>query len=387
MVHQPAAAQTADQPGFFAIVIPVFDGDTPTGTISAEISADGNYRISTQSLLSVLGRIYGPAEFAKLSQDLSGISVIGPEQVARLGLPIRFDAQKVALIISAPADVRARTILEFTKLDSEPPITKSRRIPENASGYLNMNLSVIDDPLLGAGRSRAELLLDNAVRIGDYVFENAAVLEVGGVNDRFISRRGTRVTRDFADSMLRVSVGDQTSSSVGFIGSVDLLGVSAFRNVEIFQSFRSTRPTGRQSFILTESANVDIYINGALARQERLTAGNYDLANFQLVDGANDVRVEAINDRGESQTFTFTNFFNAQLLAPGISQWEINAGFRAQRFDLSLDYEFNKPVIAGFYRRGASDTLTIGGNFKLEDNQIIAGGEAVLALPIASLSV
>ncbi|MEQ5787954.1 hypothetical protein J3454_08630 [Erythrobacter sp. NFXS35] len=369
------------------LTVPVYDGDAPLGTVSAEVATDGNFRVPTESLLPILQRIYDADQFARLSEQLTGVQHVSRADAERLGVPLRFDQSRVALVLSIPADARGRTTLQFNSLGEEPAPTASRREPEDFSGYLNVSLGVIDDPRLLVGRTRGELFLDGAVRMGDFVIENTSILRAGGGDDRFHSRLATRITRDFPDQLMRVSVGDVIPPTVGFIGSVDLLGVSAFRNVEVFQPFRSTRPTGRQSFVLNETANVDIYVNGSLLRQERLPPGNYDLANFQLIEGANDVRIEIVNDRGEKQSLDFTNFFDSQLLAEGISQWEFAAGFRSQRFAFTIDYEFDTPVASGFYRRGVSDVLTLGGNFKLENDQIIMGGQAIAATGLGNFSL
>lgn len=379
-------AQVPAAERFFPLTVPVFDIDAPVGTVSARVSADGNFRVPTASLLPILERIYAPAEFEAFKARTAGIEEIGPEDAARLGFAIRFDALRVALVLDVPAAMRATAEIEVGRTSRAPEPSPTRRAPEPFSAYLNMNLGVVDDPTLRSGRTRGTMLLEGAVRLSDYVLENAATLEVGGSNHRFLSRQGTRLTRDFAEAGIRVSAGDLFTNSRGFIGSEDFVGISILKNVDVFNPFQTSRPTGRKSFTLARPSDVDIYVNGALVRQTRLQPGNYDLTNFPLVEGGNDVRVEVRDDLGQVQNFTFTSFYDADLLAVGKSEWDLSVGFESTRFDTRLDYDFDELVVAGSYRRGITDSLSLGSSVRYLRDQVMVGVEAVAATPLANIS-
>jgi outer membrane usher protein len=385
-VAPAALGQALATERFFPLTLPVFDIETPVGTVSARVSPDGNFRVPVASLLPILEHIYAPAEFEALKARVAGIEEVGPEESARLSLAIRFDAQKVALILDVPAAIRGTAEIEVGRTSRAPEPSAARRAPEPFSAYLNMNVGIVDDPTLRSGRTRGTMLLEGAVRVSDYVLENAATLQVGGPNHRFFSRQGTRLTRDFPDAGIRVSAGDLFTNSRGFIGSEDFVGVSVLKNVDVFNPFQTSRPTGRQSFTLSRPSDVDIYVNGALIRQMRLQPGNYDLTNFPLVEGGNDVRVEVRDDLGQVQNFTFTSYYDADLLAVGKSEWDLSAGFESTRFDTRLDYDFDEMVVAASYRRGITDSLTLGASARYLRDQVMLGAEAVAATPIANIS-
>jgi outer membrane usher protein len=381
-----AVAQSVPTDQLFALTIPVIDINAPVGTVSARIGRTGDYRIPTASLLPILERIYSAGQFAALRARLEGLTEIGPGDAARLHLPIRFDAARVALILEpAPGD-RAETLLEIGRSSRAPEAGPSRHAPEALSGYLNMSFGVVDDPTLGIGRTRGTLLLDSAVRLADFVLENSASVEIGGVDGMIFNRQATRLTHDFPEAGIRASVGDLFTSSVGFTGSEDILGISIFKNVDVFDPFQTSRPIGRQSFILSRPSDVDIYVNGALIRQSRLQAGTYNLTNFPMVDGANDVTLQIRDDQGQVRTFAFTSFFDSELLGAGISQWELNVGVNATRFNRQIKYDFNDIVGAGYYRRGVTNALTLGANASYFSRRLIVGAEAIAATPIANIS-
>jgi len=385
-VGSGAAAQTVPAEQLFVLTIPVLDINVPIGTLTARIGRGGDYRVPTESLLPILERLYAPAEFAALKARLEGLAEIGPDDAARLRLPIRFDPALVALIVEPAPGERAETLLEIGRSSRPPEPSASRHVPAGASGYLNMNFGVADDPTLGIGRTRATILLDSAVRISDFVLENSAAVEFGGVDGALLSRQATRLTRDFPESGLRLSAGDLFTSSAGFTGSEDILGVSLFKNVDVFDPFQTSRPIGRQSFVLGRPSDVDIYVNGALIRQSRLQAGTYNLTNFPMVEGANDVTIEIRDDQGQVQSFAFTSFFDSQLLGKGVAQWEVNAGVNATRFNRQIKYDFGDVAAAGFYRRGITNSLTLGVNGSYFSERLIVGAEAIAATPIANIS-
>lgn len=368
------------------ITVPVFDGDRPIGTVAARVNGTGAYRISAAALISILRPVYSAEEFALLEPQVATLGEIGPDEAARLGLPIRFDAQKAALRLDVPANQRGRTEIALAAPGRVPEPDRSRQTPRDFTAYLNTNISVVDNPAFSGSRTSGAVLFEGAVRWGGFAIENSSVLATGGHEDGSLSRQFTRVTRDFPIAGVRVSAGDLFSTSRGFIGSVDVLGVSAVRNVETFDPFQSSRPTGRQSFILNEASNVDIIVNGAVLRQVRLPAGNYDLTNFPLTDGANDVRIEARNDLGQTTAFNFTSFFDSNLLRTGLSQWDFTAGVAATRLSRRIEYDFNDALVSGFYRRGISDALTLGISGRYFRDQWLIGGEATGATALGRFS-
>lgn len=382
-----AGAQTAGAvPLLVPITIPIYDVDSPVGTISAKVSPTGDFLIPVASLLPVLQTLYDDDSFALVAARLQGRGEIGPEDVAALRLPIRFDPQRVALILEVPADVRGRTVLELGASGRAPDPTRSRRPPDDFSGYLNVNFGLIDDPTISNSRTRALFLTEGALRFGGFVLENSATLEFGGVEGQTLSRQATRLTYDIPDAGIRLSAGDIFTPSIGFVGSTDILGISAFRNVDVFDPFQTSRPVGRQAFQLSVPSDVDIFVNGALVRQQRLQPGSYDLTNFPQIEGANDIRIEVRNDLGQTQTFSFSSFYDADLLAPGIDQWEFDAGVLATRFNRQVQYDFDAVAAQGFYRRGITNELTLGVNGQYYDGRGIVGAEGVVATAFANIS-
>ena len=109
------------------------------------------------------------------------------------------------------------------------------------------------------------------------------------------------------------------------------------------------------------------------------------------------------DDTGQRQTLEFTGFSGQELLAPGISEWSVNAGVKsydmgvveqglspaisspinttlvnknlANSFYAQRQYFFDQPAVTGFYRTGILDWLTTTSNFQSDTQVVMAGAD------------
>src|SRR3546814_18309009 len=92
---------------------------------------------------------------------------------------------------------------------------------------------------------------------------------------------------------------------------------SDLRSYGLLQPYQSVRPTGRQSFFLRRPSTVEVMVNGQLMRRVRLDPGPYDLSDFPTGYGANDVRLNIVDDTGKAETLRFNMFFDQNQLDIG----------------------------------------------------------------------
>ena len=385
----PGVAQQVEAPEekSFPLTVPIFDVDAPVGTVGILLTPSGEYQIPRASLLKLIEGLAGAERAAQISAKLPDTQYIRREDAANAGFTLTYDPGRVALVLRLPVADRLANEIAISRPPSVPEPTEARVEPAKFSAYTNFAFGVGNDPGIGGSETSATLRLQSAVRMRNFVIENEAFLETGEQAGRTLSRSATRISYDIPTAGIRASAGDIFTTSRGFTRSEDILGVSVFKNVEIFNPFAATRPTGKQSFTLARSANVDIFINNQLVQQVRLPPGSYDLTNFAQLDGANDIRIETRDDLGELNSFNFTSFFDSDLLVPGMAEWQINAGVRSLRSDRQITYDFGEPVVSGFYRRGVSETLTLGGSAELRENRALIGAEIVNANRLANVSL
>src|SRR3546814_12066783 len=91
-------------------------------------------------------------------------------------------------------------------------------------------------------------------------------------------------------------------------------------------------------------------VNGQLMRRVRLDPGPYDLSDFPTGYGANDVRLNIVDDTGKAETPRFNMFFDQNQLAAGRSEFALYAGVKAPRLIGGLHYP-DARAVSGYYRR------------------------------------
>jgi outer membrane usher protein len=138
----------------------------------------------------------------------------------------------------------------------------------------------------------------------------------------------------------------------------NILGVSLERSFSELQPHKDTRPDARRSFVVYQSSEVEVRVNGRTVRTFRLPPGEYELSDLPLVTGGNRITVEVTENSGRVRTYDFTVFYDHDLLKPGLSEWHVAAGFPP---DYDIDgrhYVFDRPALYAEYRRGILENLT-----------------------------
>ena len=110
------------------------------------------------------------------------------------------------------------------------------------------------------------------------------------------------------ENAMRICSGHITPDYTGFQTAPDLLGVSVQQTYAQLQPTKYIRPTGSHSFRIERPSEVDIIIDNVLFRHIRLAPGNYDLSELPLRPGANNVKLEIVDDTGTRRTLEFTAF-------------------------------------------------------------------------------
>jgi outer membrane usher protein len=237
-----------------------------------------------------------------------------------------------------------------TNGDKTPATQLAKRAA--VSGYVNLNAAGQYSEAAGErGTFSPALSLSSAVRVVDLVIENEATVASGG-----FTRQGTRAVYDDQSRAIRYTVGDITPATAGSQAGSSFLGVSIQKSYEKLQPQRSIRPTGERSFRLDRPSEVDIIINGQVIRRLQMPPGDHDVSELPLKSGMNEVTLEITDDT--RQTLKFTVFFDHTLLAPGISEWGVAAGYRSVMAPARMQYFWGEPAVTGYYEEGITENFT-----------------------------
>jgi outer membrane usher protein len=365
---------------------PMRDGNFVLAEVTFILGADDSLRVESRSFTEALRPVLAPERIADLQNKLGTVDYVPAATLEQLGYIVRYDPAAIGLIVQIPAESRSARDLSLRRFDD--PATGNFVEPATLSGYINFR-SFADYIWSGrdSGFQSPTSLIDSAIRYKGIVLENEATLRLGSGTQQAFTREGTRLVYDDRRRLIRFAAGDLITSGRGFSGSPQIAGISAQRVYSIVDPLRSVQPRGDRSFTLTRAATVDATINGQSVRRIRLEPGVYNVRDFPFVQGTNNVLFNITDDAGGVQTIAFSQFFDRTLLAPGLTEFAVQAGIFAPFSTSSRDYQFDEPAASGWFRRGMSETLTLGGNFNARDDGATIGAEATVATALGIIGV
>ena len=383
-IPNPAAAANTARPvngsgHAIILTVPVMDASANLGDILLSVDASDRMTVSSGRLLALLSTVLKPDATEQLRQALATVPAIGPDDLTPLHYAMHYNPQTIALELTIPTAMRAARAIQLAPDDSR--ILGNFETPAQFSAYLNLRGSIdyVDE---GAqpGLGTPALFFDGATRYRGVVLESQATWQPGVVGPDF-QRRGTRLVYDDLPDLTRWTVGDLQTIARGFQSAPDIAGISLLRSYSALQPQSVARPTGLQSFSLERPSTVEVLVNGRLARRLRLDPGAYDLRDFPFVEGANDIRLNILDDAGRTQALDFNFFADSSQLAEGLSEFGYYAGIAAPPGIGGPQYSSDWRM-TGFYRRGISNRLTLGANFQADRRTQMTGLEATFATPI-----
>lgn len=365
------------------LTIAAMDGPVLLGELPVIVDPDDRMRVPARRLLDLMSQLLAGDQFKTIEAAVLTQGEVSLAEFERSGIGLRFDAQRLELQLLIPSELRVSRRLQVAALDRDR-IGEFQQ-PESFSAYINVRGAldyVSDGP--GDGFQNPTFFLDGATRLGDVVVEGEAFWQPGNDGTDF-RRQGTRLVYDDLESVSRWTVGDLEPVGRVFQVTPNMAGLSIARSYSALRPQQIIRPRGGRSFFLERASTVEIYVNGTLARRVRLNPGNYDLDDFPYTQGANDVRVNIIDDSGREETLRFNIFLDQTQLAEGLTEFGVYLGVSAPLGPSGPDYS-DEIVFTGFARHGVSDALTLGGNFQIDKQTAMGGFEAVLGTSVGTFS-
>ena len=359
------------------IAVSVRDNQATLGEISLTISEFGDLSVPLAELLSLLGNRITHQERERLISLALANGQVSLEKVNWGATKLTFDKRNIELQLAITEPGEDGTVISVS-----PPIqggTENLARPAELSMYITLR-SAMDYVRHGSEAELRSPLIGSqyAVRFGGVVVEGEQQYNSNSIGSPW-SRLGTRAVVDLLRRNVRIVAGDTQSHSVGFQQAANVVGVSLGRQYRLFDPSRNIFPTSLDSFVLAQASDVEILVNGATVRRVLLAPGRYNLEDFPFVRGSNDVQVRAVDMLGRPEIARFNRYFDLDLLRPGLSEFNATAGFISTPGPSAPVYDFARPIVAGFYRRGLTNQLTAGLNVQADKNARQIGAQAVLA--------
>ncbi len=332
-------------------------------------------------LLERTGVLYAPqAAFAEwrvsLRPTAQSIDIKGQPYFALSSVPgyeakIDFSTQSLALTFSP--ETFALT------LKQEESLARPKLDPVLPSAFLNYDVNYSASQFAGTPNAYN---LGALVELG--ISNNAGLLTSSAAGRNLIRNGGdnaspswvrleTTFTRDFADINATLRLGDSITRGSLLGRNVYFGGVQYGTNFALTPGFIS-QPLPTISGLSAAPSTVELYVNNVLRQTTNVPTGPFTLTNLPTFNGGGEARLVVRDLLGRETVVTQPFFSSAQLLAPGLQDWSVEAG--ALRRDLGIvNAAYGAGFASGTYKRGLNSELTLEGRAELSrDLQTLSAG-------------
>ncbi|MBJ7532823.1 hypothetical protein JDN40_01660 [Rhodomicrobium vannielii ATCC 17100] len=353
----------------YTISLALKDGRFHLGDIPTQLSGEDAYSIDQETFLKLATPILKPEIAAAVRALPASGGFVTLQALKEAGLPVSFDIGEMTLSFFPKADQRPGAHISLAEEQIVPPEHLAPRA--DISGYVNISAGAqytSPDITSKRGTLSPGFGVASAVRVMGIVVEN----EFASANG-LAMRQGTRAVYDDAGNALRYMAGDITPATTGMQNGGSFFGVSVQKSYDKLQPQKNIRPTGQRSFRLERPSEVDILINGQVVRRLEMAPGDHDISELPLRSGENNITLEITDDTGKRTSLNFSQFYEYDLLAPGVSDWGFSAGYKSSSGLTGMQYSWSAPAATGYYRLGLTEDLTGTAHLQLNAQSAMGG--------------
>ncbi|WP_426752814.1 fimbria/pilus outer membrane usher protein [Myxococcus sp. Y35] len=195
----------------------------------------------------------------------------------------------------------------------------------------------------------------------------------------------TQLTRDEPSRVRRWMAGDAIVSTGPLGGGAVLTGLHVSREFRL-DPYGLFVPGAHVTDGVTTPSTLEVYVNDVLVRTLDLPPGPFSMQDLPLTRGATDARYVLRDAFGRTREVTQRFYLASGLLAPGMSDFALSAGFRRENL-ATKSFDYGPPALLGRYRRGLGPRLTAGGRWEAALDRVSAGPELACRLPVGELSL
>lgn len=271
-----------------------------------------------------------------------------------------------------------------TRLTMERELQRPRPSPVLPSVFLNYDLNYQRSASRGtltATDVGALLELGASSELGVFTTSEVGRNLTRGVpgQPREWLRLESTFTRNFPQQNLSLRLGD-SSTRVGLWGrNVYFGGIQLGTNFALSPGFL-TQPLPLLAGISSAPSTVELYVNDVLRKVSQVPTGPFVVDNNLGLTGSGEARLVVRDVLGREVVIVQPFFTSVQLLAPGLDDWSVEAGYVRENLGLA-NADYAQRFASGTWRRGISSVLTLEGRAEWTRAQRTAGAGAIVALP------
>ncbi|MCP8898670.1 hypothetical protein [Gilvimarinus xylanilyticus] len=342
------------------------------GDIDLKVTASGRGQLDSHRLLQLLEPLISSKLYNAYSALAEKEKFRSFSELSINGVHVAYDPASLGAQVTLPVTLRGSNTLRLSGLKTPNPWSANQ--PAKLVG--GVRLSGQSTWLYGNQRTHQvdTARADAFVTLGGF----SGVTFDGSVNYNSSAPESTefegwKLTKDFFITALRLQAGEIPTLGSGLQGSTEIKGVGIFRQYQAIRPFQNVRPTGRQSLLLEQPSTVEIYVNGDLIQTLNLPPGPYNLDEFPLVDGFNNVQFRVLDPAGNEEIIDKSVLYSPAILGSGITDFGVWIGEPMLSNGLENDL-----ASTAYWLRGIG-AATVGVNMQASNTGHQLGGTTVLA--------
>ncbi|WP_156964705.1 fimbria/pilus outer membrane usher protein [Methylocapsa aurea] len=343
-----AIHQVLAEDAFQQLQLEVFINDEPTKLIGSFTSVDGRRLGARGEELEEIGLSIGAAKVK------DGFVVL--EEIE--GLTYRYDEPGQRIYLTITDSLRKGTMLDASPRREKPPAAGA-----TFGGVLNYNLLGVSNgrfnwSTFGFAGLTASLDARAFSPFGTLSQSVIAPAIGAGVNGGNVLRLNTDFTYSDQNTLTTYRAGDVINGGLAWTRPIRIGGFQAQRNFGLRPDL-VTVPLASASGSAAVPSTVDLYINNLKTFSHDVGIGPYSITNIPIVTGGGEARIVVRDAAGHETQSSLPFYASSSLLAPGLFDFSLEAGFPRFGFGTTLDAYIAKPVASGSWRQGISDWLTL----------------------------
>jgi outer membrane usher protein len=357
ILHQPLFSVEVEQ-----VVLSVILNQEEKGEFFISMTEDGDILFPLKDFYSI-GLVNIP-EKAIVSADSISLRSLYPD------IKYEIDEGKAALYILASPVLFEKQVLDFTM--RKPP----DMITEGSNSFV-LNYAIGFGGGTSTGSSFLSLPFETALSTDDILFLSNYSYNKTETDSKF-TRYMSSIIIDDREKLLRYTFGDFYGYSSELGGSCNFGGINVTRTFSIDPYFVRF-PDLPLSGIIQSTSRIEVYINGALVREEILPPGQFSLVNVPVTAGAGAAMVVIRDAFGREQIIQNPYYYSQLLLRPGLHEFSYSFGFKRENFGIE-NFNYGEPGLMGLHRYGFTDWFTGGMHAEIDKDTFNAGLESILIL-------
>lgn len=266
------------------------------------------------------------------------------------GVTFEIDERTLSLRITAAAALLPSSSFDFT-------VKRKLKVlyPREFSAFLNYGFDYLD---LGTEEGQSfDLSNQFGLRRGEALFLTDTLFKSNAEQSPFVRLDSTLIV-EHRERLLRWTAGDFFARSGDLGGTVHLGGLSYSKRYAIDPYFLEY-PTLDYHGSVSAPSEVDIYLDGAKVRTERISPGEFDLSNIVRPGGAGLLELVVRDIYGKEERLRHPFYIAESLLKKGLHEFSYDLGVEREEFG-TQNFAYGEAVLSAFHRYGYSEDLTLG---------------------------